>query len=93
MLTQQSDLSQGYYVEFYVHGDGTYAVGEPHPISEEKDEEGREQEQEPESIPDLTAALKTLLNVVKTNPIGASDQESFDAGYQAQEPKMSKERA
>ena len=74
---ESKDLSQGYCVELYVNADGTYGVGEPEPLAEEQ----AEGEATPEAIPDLTAALKKLLNVVKSNPIGTDGQAQFDAGY------------
>jgi len=79
---ENSDLSQGYTVEFTVHGDGSYSVGKPEPTANEQ-AEGEPDPEESDTIPDLTQALKRLLNVIKQNPVGSNDEESFDAGYQA----------
>lgn len=80
--TGPPDLAAGYCIEFYVYGDGTYGVGEPHAIADKPDA-GAEEDNEDTHIPDLTAALKRLLNVVKTNPIGEDENEQFNAGYNA----------
>jgi hypothetical protein len=69
------DLSQGYCVDLYVYGDGSYAVGEPEPIDEDHDDTSVEK------VPDLATALKHLIHVVKSNPVGASDEEHFAAGF------------
>jgi hypothetical protein len=69
------DLSSGYQVMLYVHGDGSYAVGEPEPLTDEHEQS------EMESVPDLATALKHVIAVVKQHPIGPSEQEGFDAGF------------
>ena len=71
------DLSKGYSITFTVHGDGSYSIGEPSPIADE------EAPEDGDTIPDLTQALKRLLNLIKSNPIGEDAQSQFDAGYEA----------
>ena len=74
------DFSKGYSVMFHANEDGTYSVGEPMAHSEDN------AEPEGETIAELPAALKVLLNMVKSHPVGESDQAQFQAGYGA-EPK------
>lgn len=81
----QQDLAQGYCVELHVLPDGTYKVVGPEPLEEEAQEDqgeaaGSEAGKDVSSIGD---ALKAILGIVKANPVGNSDQASFEAGYQA----------
>ena len=75
----------GYCVEFYVYPDGTYGVGKPEPIDHDEEDE---EDEDVQKTPDLTAALKTLLNVVKNNPVGENPQAAFEAGYNSGAPQM-----
>lgn len=78
--TSPSDLTKGYCVKLHVYGDGSFGVGEPEPMDDEAESND---DGDDAHIPDLTAALKRLLNVVKTNPIGDDEEAQFDAGYAA----------
>lgn len=74
------DLSAGYHVMLYVNADGTFAVSGPEP--HEPEPPGGEVEQAGgEPLSNIGQALKAVLQIVKDNPIGQSEQEQFEAGY------------
>ena len=84
----QGEAPQGYCVELHVKADGTFTVEGPEPESEEQQEpsaapaEGSAAPAEGEkSFPSLGEALKAVLEIVRQNPIGQSEQEGFEAGY------------
>ena len=93
-VLQPADLSAGYHVTLYVNADGTFRVMGPEPhepearVSESETMPGEPSMMEAgdpsdvgEPLPNIGAALKAVLQIVKDNPIGQSAQQSFDAGY------------
>ena len=80
------DMTQGYCVELTVKSDGTFAVSGPEPIEQEAAEEDAELgaaagEEDAEVLDNIGAALKAILDLVKANPVGESEQGNFDAGF------------
>ena len=84
---QPADLSAGYHVDLHVHPDGTFRVLGPEPHAEAMPEdgvdpsEGADPSEAGEPLPNIGAALKAVLQIVKDNPIGESEQQNFEAGY------------
>ena len=69
---------QGYVIEIIVKSDGTFAVSKEMLQEEAKEENG---EAPADTFENLGAALKAVMDIVKSNPVGASDQAQFEAGY------------
>ena len=93
-VLQPADLSAGYHVTLYVNADGTFNVKGPvphepeAPVSESETMpgepsmmEGADPSEAGEPLPNIGAALKAVLQIVKDNPIGESEQQNFEAGY------------
>lgn len=79
---QGSDLAQGFCIEISVLPDGTYKVSGPEPLADEAAEEQGEAGSElGQDFDSIGAALKQVLQVIKDNPLGDSDQANFEAGY------------
>ena len=70
---------QGYVIEIIVKSDGTFAVSKEMLQEEAAEETGKEPAA---TFENLGAALKAVMDMVKSNPVGASDQAQFEAGYQ-----------
>lgn len=69
---------QGYVIEIIVKSDGTFAVSKEMLQEEAAEETGKEPA---DTFDNLGAALKAVMDMVKANPVGASDQAQFEAGY------------
>jgi hypothetical protein len=69
---------QGYVIEIIVKSDGTFAVSKEMLQEEAMEENG---EAPADTFENLGAALKAVMDIVKSNPVGASDQDQFEAGY------------
>lgn len=70
-------MPAGYVIEIMVHDDGTFSVSKKEDMGEETAEPAGE------SFDSLGAALKAVMSMVNENPIGASEQGQFDAGFAA----------
>ena len=75
----ETEAAQGYVIEIVVKADGTFAVSKETMQEEAKEETGKEPA---DTFENLGAALKAVMDIVKSNPVGASDQAQFEAGYQ-----------
>ena len=69
---------QGYVIEIVVKSDGTFAVSKEMLQEEAMEETGKEPA---DTFENLGAALKAVMDMVKANPVGVSDQAQFEAGY------------
>lgn len=79
-----NDLSQGYTIELSCMPDGTYKLSGPEPLEEEASEEQGEPGSEMgQDFSSMGEALKAMLAMIKANPMSASPQDSFNAGYGA----------
>ena len=70
---------QGYVIEIIVKADGTFAVSKEMLQEEAMEETGKAPA---DTFDNLGAALKAVMDMVKANPVGESDQAQFEAGYQ-----------
>lgn len=77
---EETMAPQGYVIEIVVKSDGTFAVSKEALQEEAMEENG---EAPAATFENLGAALKAVMDMVKANPIGESDQAQFEAGYQA----------
>jgi len=79
----ESDLSKGYTIELSVLPDGTYQLSPPEPLEDEAEEEmGEAGSEVGETFPSIGEALKAMLRMIKTNPVGEDGQAQFGAGYE-----------
>jgi len=69
----------GYVIEIIVKADGTFAVSKEMLQEEAMEETGKAPA---DTFDNLGAALKAVMDMVKANPVGESDQAQFEAGYQ-----------
>ena len=79
MTAPEMEAEQGYVIEIIVKSDGTFAVSKEMLQEEAAEETGKEPAA---TFENLGAALKAVMDMVKSNPVGASDQAQFEAGYQ-----------
>jgi len=79
MTAPKTEAEQGYVIEIIVKADGTFAVSKETLQEEAKEETGKEPA---DTFENLGAALKAVMDMVKANPVGVSDQAQFEAGYQ-----------
>jgi hypothetical protein len=82
-MSQESEtnLSEGYCIKIHVLPDG-FKVSDPEPIEDytaDSDDTTQDEPQEDEVIPDEATMLKNVLAVIKSNPVGGSEQQAFDA--------------
>jgi hypothetical protein len=75
----ETEAAQGYVIEIIVKSDGTFAVSKEMLQEEAMEEDG---EAPAATFENLGAALKAVMDMVKANPVGESDQAQFEAGYQ-----------
>jgi hypothetical protein len=69
---------QGYVIEIIVKSDGTFAVSKQALQQEAMEPSG---EEPADSFDSLGAAMKAVMDIVKSNPVGESAQAQFEAGY------------
>ena len=69
----------GYEISICVYGDGSFKVKGPEPL-EDKAGEG-ETEEAGETFDSIGAALKGVLDMIKSNPIGEDAGAQLEAGY------------
>lgn len=72
------DLSKGYCLELEVRPGG-FTVSDPQPL----DDEGDESADTDNDVPTLADAMKHIMSIVKSNPVGADEQAHMSAGYNA----------
>lgn len=78
------DMSQGYCLELSVLPDGTFKVSGPEPLKDEAaEEQGEAYSEMGQDYDSIGAALKGVLEILKANPVGDSEQKQFDAGFSA----------
>ena len=70
---------EGYVIEIIVKADGTFAVSKEELQAEAEEGPG----EEADSYDSIGQALKAVMEIIKSNPIGESEQSQFDAGYGA----------
>lgn len=68
----------GYCICLCAHADGSFTVSGPEPLSDEQ----KEGEPEGQAFPDLATALKSLVQMVKANPVTQDGEAQFKAGYE-----------
>jgi len=72
------DLSKGYCVELEVRPGG-FTISDPQPLDDEADEPTDTDNE----VPTLADAMKHIMMIVKSNPVGADEQAQMSAGYSA----------
>ena len=72
------DLSKGYCVELEVRPGG-FTVSDPQPLDDDADESADTDNE----VPTLADAMKHIMMIVKSNPVGADEQAHMSAGYSA----------
>ena len=70
---------EGYVIEIMVMADGTFTVSKEEMMAEAEEAPG----EEAMSYDSLGQALKAVMALVKDNPMAASEQSQFDAGFGA----------
>ena len=79
MMAEDAPVDEGYVIEIIVKADGTFAVSKEELRVEAEEGPG----EEAMSYDSLGQALKAVMELIKSNPIGESEQSQFDAGYGA----------
>ena len=77
--TAMTDETEGYVIEIIVKADGSFAVSKEELRAEAEEGPG----EEAMSYDSLGQAMKAVMDIVKQNPVGESEQSQFDAGYAA----------
>lgn len=67
---QSTDLSTGYCFKVYAYPNG-YSIGDPEPLEADESSPG-------ELIESQTDVLKSILAILKSNPVEPSESEGFD---------------
>ena len=75
----KTDETEGYVIEIIVKADGSFAVSKEELQAEAEEGPG----EEAMSYDSLGQAMKAVMDIVKQNPVGESEQSQFDAGYAA----------
>lgn len=70
-------MAEGYVIEIMVKADGTFEVAK----SDMKSEVEEAPSEDTMSYDSLGQALKGVMDIIKNNPISASEQSQFDAGF------------
>jgi len=79
MMAEEEPAPEGYVIEIVVKADGTFAVSKEDVRMEAEEGPG----EEAMSFDSLGQAMKAVMDIVKENPVGASEQSQFDAGFAA----------
>lgn len=69
-MEDEQNLSEGYCIKVYVYPNG-YSVGDPEPLEDDESIPG-------ELVESQTDLLKSILAILKSNPVEPSEQEGFD---------------
>ena len=75
-----ADIGAGYCIKVYVYPNG-YSVGDPEPLTEDESAPGG-------LIESQTDLLKSILAILKSNPVEPSEQEGFDESMQSTQGKQ-----
>ena len=78
-MMDETEMAEGYVIEIIVKADGSFAVSKEDLRAEAEEGPG----EEAVSYDNLGQALKAVMDIVKQNPVGESEQSQFDAGYAA----------
>ena len=78
-LIDETEMVEGYVIEIIVKADGSFAVSKEELRAEAEEGPG----EEAMSYDSLGQAMKAVMDIVKQNPVGESEQSQFDAGYAA----------
>lgn len=76
----EQNLSTGYCVKIYVRPNG-YSIGDPEPLEDDESSPG-------ELVESQTDLLKSILAILKSNPVEPSEQEGFDESMQSTQGKQ-----
>jgi len=79
MVAEDDMMEEGYVIEIVVKSDGTFAVSKEELRVEAEEGPG----EEAMSYDSLGQAPKAVMELIKSNPVGESEQSQFDAGYGA----------
>jgi hypothetical protein len=79
MTADDTAKDEGYVIEIIVKADGTFAVSKEELQAEAEEGPG----EEATSYDSIGQALKAVMELIKSNPVGESEQSQFDAGYGA----------
>ena len=79
MAAEEEVAPEGYVIEIMVKGDGTFEVAK----ADLKMEAEEMVAEDTMSYDSLGQAMKAVIDLVKNNPISASEQSQFDAGFEA----------
>jgi len=79
MMAEDTAMAEGYVIEIIVKADGSFAVSKEELRAEAEEGPG----EEAMSYDSLGQAMKAVMDIVKQNPVGESEQSQFDAGYAA----------
>ena len=77
MMADDAAMAEGYVIEIMVMADGTFQVAK----SDMKSEVEEVPSEDTMSYDSLGQALKGVMDLIKNNPISASEQSQFDAGF------------
>ena len=78
-MMDETAMAEGYVIEIIVKADGSFAVSKEELRAEAEEGPG----EEAMSYDSLGQAMKAVMDIVKKNPVGESEQSQFDAGYAA----------
>lgn len=78
-MMDETEMAEGYVIEIIVKADGSFAVSKEELRAEAEEGPG----EEAMSYDSLGQAMKAVMDIVKQNPVGESEQSQFDAGYAA----------
>lgn len=78
----------GYKICLLVKADGTFSVYKEDVAEEMREREAAAGSDHGDSISDFGDALRAAMQIYKENPIGESDQASFDAGFTGKRPNI-----
>lgn len=79
-MEEEQNLSTGYCIKVYVYPNG-YSVGDPEPLEDDESAPG-------ELVESQTDLLKSILAILKSNPVEPSEQEGFDESMQSTQGKQ-----
>ncbi|MBI4001398.1 MAG: hypothetical protein HY348_06415 [Nitrospira defluvii] len=78
----------GYKICIRVNADGTFSVYKEDVAEGMKEGEPAAQGEAGAPISDFGDALRAAMQIFKENPVGDSEQASFDAGFQGKGPRV-----
>ena len=75
-------LEEGYLITLKVSSDG-YTVDGPDPLPAQSQEEEQSETPDEQVLPDITSAVKAVLSILKSHPIGQDEQTGFKSATSA----------